>query len=55
MNDRMNTRWIQRFSNFKKALSQLEKFIKCAVKPRRLGRGYKAQSFKAGFVVEYIV
>ena len=31
-------------------------FIKCAVKPRRLGRGYKAQSFKAGFVVvEYIV
>ena len=32
------------------------KFIKCAVKPRRLGRGYKAQSFKAGFVVvEYIV
>jgi len=32
------------------------KFIKCAVKPRRLGRGYKAQSFKEAFVaVEYIV
>ena len=27
MNDGMNTRWIQRFSNYKKALSQLEKFI----------------------------
>jgi hypothetical protein len=31
-------------------------FIKCAVKPRRLGRGYKAQSFKEAFVAaEYIV
>ncbi len=31
-------------------------FIKCAVKPRRLGRGYKAQSFKAGFAAaEYTV
>ncbi len=31
-------------------------FIICAVKPRPLGRGYKAQSVKAGFVaVEYIV
>ena len=31
-------------------------FIKCAVKPRPSGRGYKAQSVKAGFVaVEYIV
>ena len=40
-------------------LSQIDfyvSFIKCAVKPRRLGRGYKAQSFKEGFVaVEYIV
>ena len=27
MNDKVDVRWIQRFSNYKKALSQLEKFI----------------------------
>lgn len=27
MNDQTDVRWVQRFSNYKKALSQLEKFI----------------------------
>lgn len=27
MNDQIDVRWVQRFSNYKKALSQLEKFI----------------------------
>jgi len=27
MNDKIDTRWVQRFANYKKALSQFEKFI----------------------------